>query len=117
MNVTPPTTRSKGKSKIRKSVWEEPATALGQAHNVTVNEELKDLASIPSHELVNHHIHKLVQVFYLIVILPLNFYLDCRFDYVFFLYVLGETLRLTTNYLSNEEKVVVANSKVEFVEV
>ncbi|XP_075660114.1 uncharacterized protein LOC142629949 isoform X2 [Castanea sativa] len=92
MNVMPPTTRSKGKSKIRKSVWEEPATALGQAHNVIVNEELKGLASIPSHELVSRHIHKLVQV-------------------------LRETLRLTTDYLSNEEKVVVANSKVEFVEV
>ena len=85
MNVTPPTTHSKGKSKIGKSVWEDPTTALGRAHDVIMDEELKGLASIPYHELVSNHIHKLVQVFYSIVILPLNFYLDSRFDSVFFL--------------------------------
>nr|POF23571.1 hypothetical protein CFP56_50164 [Quercus suber] len=92
MNVTSPTTRSKGKSKIGKSFWEDPVTSLGRAHNVIIDEELKGLAFIPSHELVSHHIHKLVLV-------------------------LGESLHLTTDYLSNEEKVLVANSKVEFVEV
>ena len=33
-----------------------------------------------------------------------------------FFQVLGESLRLTTDYLSSEEKVVVANSKVDYVE-
>ena len=33
-----------------------------------------------------------------------------------FFQVLGESLCLTTNYLSNEEKVVMANSKIESVE-
>ena len=35
---------------------------------------------------------------------------------LFCLQVLGESLHLTTDYLSNEEKVVVANSKVHIVE-
>ena len=60
--VTPPLTRSKGKSKIGMSVWDDPATALGHPHNVITNDELKGLSSIPSHELVSRHIHKLVQV-------------------------------------------------------
>ena len=60
--VTPPLTRSKGKSKIGMSVWDDPATALGDPHNVITNDELKGLSSIPSHELVSRHIHKLVQV-------------------------------------------------------
>lgn len=34
----------------------------------------------------------------------------------FTFYVLGESLRLTTDYLSSEEKVVVANSKVDSIE-
>lgn len=57
---TPPTTRSKGKGKAGMSVWDDPTTTLGRAHNVITNNELKGLSSIPSHELVNRHIHKLV---------------------------------------------------------
>ena len=64
MTFSPPTTRSKGKAKVAKSVWDGLATALGRAHNVITNDELKGLLSIPSHELVSLHIHKLVQVFY-----------------------------------------------------
>lgn len=60
MMFTPPTAYSKEESKIGKSVWEDLATALGRAHNVVTNEELKGLSSIPSHELVSRHIHKLV---------------------------------------------------------
>lgn len=44
------------------SIWDDPTTALGRAHNVVTDDELKGLSSIPSHELLNHHIHKLVQV-------------------------------------------------------
>nr|POF02876.1 hypothetical protein CFP56_10933 [Quercus suber] len=91
MTFNPSTTRSRGKAKVGKSVWDDPATTLGIAHNVVIDDELKGLSSIPSHKLVSCHIHKLVQV-------------------------LGEYLHLTTNYLSSEEKVVVANSKVDFVE-
>ena len=39
-----------------------------------------------------------------------------RFSHVFIFQVLGELLRLTTNYLSIEEKVVIAQSKAEFAE-
>lgn len=60
---TPPTTHSKGKSKVGKSVWDDPATTFGWAHNVITDDELKDLTSIPSHKLVSCYIHKLVQVY------------------------------------------------------
>ena len=66
MTFNPPTMHSKRKAKIGKSVWDDPATTLEQAHNVITNDELKGLLSIPSHELVSRHIHKLVQVFHLI---------------------------------------------------
>ena len=51
--VTPPLIRSKGKSEIGMSVWDDPATALGRAHNVITNDKLKGLSSIPSHELIS----------------------------------------------------------------
>jgi len=59
---SPPTTSAKGKGKVGRSVWDDLATALGRAHNVITDNELKSLLSIPSHELVSRHIHKLVQV-------------------------------------------------------
>ena len=59
---TPPTTRSKGKGKAGRSVWDDLATTMGHAHNVITDDTLKGLSSIPSHELVGRHIHKLVQV-------------------------------------------------------
>ena len=65
MTFTPSTTHSKDKSKVGKSVWEDPTTTFGRAHNVVTDDKLRGLLSIPSHELVSCHIHKLVQVFYL----------------------------------------------------
>nr|POF20939.1 adenylylsulfatase hint3 [Quercus suber] len=96
--ITPPITRLKGKSKIGMSVWDDPVTALGHAHNVITSDELKGLLFIPSHELVNRHIHKLVQASN-------------------FAFVLRESLRITTDYLNTKEKVVVATSKAKSVEV
>lgn len=37
-----------------------PTTTLGHSHNMITDGELKGLSSIPSHELFNCHIHKLV---------------------------------------------------------
>ena len=59
MTFNPPTTHSKGKDKVGKSVREDLATNLGRAHNVITDDELKGLSSIPSHKLVSCHIHKL----------------------------------------------------------
>lgn len=60
MMSTPPTTCSKGKSKVGKSIWEDPAMGLVRAHNVITDEELKGLSAILSHELVSCYIHKLL---------------------------------------------------------
>lgn len=38
--VTPPITHSKGKGRVEKSIWEDPTTAVGRAHNVITDEEL-----------------------------------------------------------------------------
>ena len=54
----------KGKEKKGESIWTDPATALGQTHNVISNDKFKALSSIPSHELISCHVHKLVQVIF-----------------------------------------------------
>ncbi|XP_030937612.1 uncharacterized protein LOC115962880 [Quercus lobata] len=54
-------------------------------------EELKVFLRVPSHEIVGHHIHKLVQV-------------------------LGESLHITSEYLTHEAKIASAVSRVEALE-
>ena len=51
-----PWTSKVGKSKVGKSVWDDPATALGRAHNIVIDDDLRGLSSILSHELVSRHI-------------------------------------------------------------
>lgn len=57
-----PPQKKKGKEKKGENVWTDPTVALGQAHNVIFYDELKALSSVPSHELVCLHVHKLLQV-------------------------------------------------------
>ena len=83
MAITPLITSSKGNSKIGKSVCDDLATALGWAHNMITNDDLKGLTSIPSHELVSPHIHKLEQVVHFNLIPKL--YCSHYFDFQFFL--------------------------------
>ena len=37
-------------------------SALVQANEMVTPDELKEIFDVPSHEMVNHHVHKLVQV-------------------------------------------------------
>ena len=82
---------------------------------------MKEISSIPSHEMVSRHVHKLVQVILLILVHSLFFVLNhlaafADSDEAFRCKVLGETMHITTQYLANEEKAVVANSKVKALE-
>ena len=111
----------KGKSKADFSVWDDVITALGRAHNIIILDELKSLSTIPFHKLVNHYIHKLVQVLFG----PNSFLLKFALHFLSFLFleviltsflfyqVLGETIHITIEYLTNEEKVVMTSSKVD----
>ena len=52
----------KGKEKMGASVWADVEMALAQANEIITPDELKEISSVPSHEMVNRHVHKLVQV-------------------------------------------------------
>lgn len=66
--ITPRPKRAHGsdkrKSKIDSNVWDNAATSMGRTHNVVTPNELKSLSVVPSHKLVNCHVHKLVQVLF-----------------------------------------------------
>ena len=52
-------TRDKGKEKVGASIWADAGTAVARANEVVTPEELKEISGMPSHEMVNHHVHKL----------------------------------------------------------
>ena len=66
-------TGEKGKEKVGASIWADTETALARANDLVTSKELKEIAGIPSHEMVNHHVHKLVQVVFLHFPSPLVF--------------------------------------------
>lgn len=55
----------KGKEKVGANVWANAEMALAQINEIVNLKELKELSSVPSHEMVNRHVHKLVQVTFL----------------------------------------------------
>lgn len=55
-------TGDKGKEKVGASIWADARTTVAWANEVVTLEELKEISGMHSHEMVNHHVHKLVQV-------------------------------------------------------
>ena len=117
---------SKGKEKVGSSVWSDAEVAVDRAHEFFTPGEMKEISSTPSHEMVSRHVHKLVQVllpifvhhfFFLIFIYLFIIFNGWLLEWLFVGKVLGETMHITTQYLANEEKAVVANSKVEPLEI
>ena len=91
---------NKGKEKIGSSVWFDAETAMDRANELLTPEEMKEISSVPSHEMVSRHVHKLMQVILLILIFfcfvlkRLTVFTD--FDETFRCKVLGETMHITT---------------------
>ena len=54
--------RDKRKGKVGASIWTDARMALVRATEVMTPNELKEISGMPSHEMVDHHVHKLVQV-------------------------------------------------------
>ena len=73
---------SKGKEKVGSNVWSDAEAAMDHAHELFTSGEMKEISSIPSHEMVSRHVHKLVQVILLIFVhsLFIFFFLDQPID-------------------------------------
>ena len=51
---------SKGKEKVGASVWSDVETAMDRANELLTPGEMREITSVPSHEMVSRHVHKLV---------------------------------------------------------
>ena len=52
----------KGKEKVGSSIWSDAEAAVDRVNEFFTLGEMKEISSTPSHEMVNRHVHKLVQV-------------------------------------------------------
>ena len=69
---------SKEKEKVGSSVWSDAEAAVDCAHELFTPVEMKEISSTPSHEMVSHHVHKLVQVLLPVFIHLLPFFFLTR---------------------------------------
>ena len=73
----------KGKKKVGASIWADVEMALAPTNEIVTFEELKEISSVPSHDMVNCHVHKLVQVTF--------HYFPSPFSSFFFLFIFFNT--------------------------
>ena len=79
---------SKGKEKVGSSVWSDAEAAVDRAHEIFTPGEMKEISSIPFHEMVSRHVHKLVQVLLPVFVHLLPFFFI--FIFIFNRLTLGE---------------------------
>ena len=84
-------TSEKCKEKVGASVWADIKTALARANEIVSSEELKEISGVPSHEMVNRHVHKLVQVTFHCVPSPLVLSFFSFFFFLFFFFFFFNT--------------------------
>ena len=65
----------KGKEKVGSSVWSDAEAAVDRVNEFFTLGEMKEISSTPSHEMVNRHVHKLVQVIPPVFVHPFFFFL------------------------------------------
>ena len=53
-------TGDKGKEKVGFNVWDDAGVAMDYANELLTPGEMKEISSVPSHEMVSRHVHKLV---------------------------------------------------------
>ena len=85
---------------------------MTRAHETFFVEEMKVFSGLSPSELVGRHLHKLVQVMHLCKFISFPY----LFIYLFIFKVMGESLYLTSEYLTQEAKVESAVSRVAALE-
>ena len=56
------------------SIWANTEAAMARANEFLTPEEMKEISLVPSHEIVSQHVHKLVQVIFLLPYYSFLFY-------------------------------------------
>ena len=60
----------KGKEKMGSSVWTDAEAAMAWANELLTPEEMNEISLVPYHEMVNQHVHKLIQVIFFLPYSP-----------------------------------------------
>ena len=113
----------KGKEKASSrlsSVWDNVDLVQTRSQEVFSSDKLKALSGVPPNEMVGHHVHKLVQV-----ICSTSLSIICLFIIIIIIIitvespfqVLGETIHITSEYLSQKARVLSVKAKAKGLQV
>ena len=75
----------KGKKKVGASIWADVETTLAPTNEIVTFEELKEISGVPSHDMVNFHVHKPVQVTFHYFPSPFSSFFFIYFLFIYFL--------------------------------
>ena len=96
------------------TVWDDDGMAVERAHGVVNAEDLKVFSGVPLNVVVSQHVHRIVQVKYFYTFNVLFFYFLFFTDRLSFLHqVLGESLHIAFECLTQEAKVASLASRME----
>ena len=100
------------------NVQVDVGVALARVQDTFTVEDMKVFSGVSANEVVGRHLHKVIQVLYICdftfsLFLSLCIVLNAGFTFQ----VLGESLHITSEYLTQEAKITSAMSRVEALEV
>ena len=103
---------SKETERVGSSIWDDEGIAVEWAHGVVNAEDLKVFSGVPLNAVASQHVHRIVQVKYFCTFFAPFYYFFT--DGLSFLHqVLGESLHLTLECLTQEAKVASLASRME----
>ncbi|XP_065637761.1 uncharacterized protein LOC136070978 [Quercus suber] len=92
----------------RSTIWSDEKLAVERAHSMVTADDLKAFSGVPLNTVAAGHVHKLVQVKF--------FFFFFAEDFCTSFQVLGESLHIASEYLTQEAKVASLTSRVETLE-
>ena len=112
--------KDKKKERVGSSVFDDKGVAVERAHNVVRVEDLKVFSGVPINVVAGQHVHKIVQVrlfmrfpWFFLHQFPLFFFTDAL---ILLRQVLGESLHLASECLTQKAKVASLTSRMEALE-
>ena len=98
--------KEREKERVGSSIWDDEGIAVERAHDVVNAEDLKVFFGVPLNTVASQHVHRIVQVkYFCIFFVPLLFFFPFTDGLNFLHQVLGESLHIASECLTQEAKV------------
>ena len=108
--------KDKEKERMGSSIFDDEGVAVERAHNIVKAEDLKVFSGVPVNVVASQHVHKIVQVRLFITFSLVSSSTIFTDVLILLRQVLGESLHLASECLTQEAKVALLTSRMEALE-